>query len=73
MSFLKITDPAKRDFIVEEFLKYKKKIKQNYLSDKLGDIGLQHDLSKLYKPILDSQSSGYWGGSRNYNRKPGYQ
>src|SRR5688572_25085072 len=56
MSFLKITDPAKRDLFVEEFLKTKKNIQQNYLSEKLGDIGLQRELTKIYKPILDTQS-----------------
>src|SRR6218665_44239 len=56
MSFLKITDPSKRDFIVEEFLKSKKNIKQNFLSERLGDIGLQRELTKMYKPIVDSQS-----------------
>jgi hypothetical protein len=57
MSFLKITDPAKRDFIVEEFLKSKKNIRQNFLSERLGDIGLQRELTRLYKPIVDSQST----------------
>src|SRR6218665_1527388 len=57
MSFLKITDPSKRDFIVEEFLKSKKNIKQNFLSERLGDIGLQRELTKMYKPIVDSQST----------------
>src|SRR6218665_3871993 len=57
MSFLKITDPSKRDFIVEEFLKSKKNIKQNFLSQRLGDIGLQRELTKMYKPIVDSQST----------------
>ena len=57
MSFLKITDPTKRDFIVEEFLKAKQKIKQNFLSEKVGDMGLQRELSKLYKPITDTQKS----------------
>jgi len=57
MSFLKITDPIKRDFIVEEFLKTKKNIKHNYLSEKLGDVGLQRELTKLYKPITDNQSA----------------
>src|SRR6218665_1772748 len=55
MSFLKITDPSKRDFIVEEFLKSKKNIKQNFLSERLGDIGLQRELTN--KPIVDSQST----------------
>src|SRR6218665_3599353 len=57
MSFLKITDPSKRDFIVEEVLKSKKKNKQNFLSERLGDIGLQRELTKMYKPIVDSQST----------------
>ena len=56
MSFLKINDPAERDRIVEEFLKTKRNIQQNYLSEKLGDIGQQQDLMNLYKPIIDSQS-----------------
>jgi CRISPR/Cas system CSM-associated protein Csm4 (group 5 of RAMP superfamily) len=57
MSFLKITDPAKRDFIVADFLKTKKNIQQNFLSERLGDSGLQQELTKLYKPIVDSQSA----------------
>ena len=57
MSFLKIDDPAKRNFIVEEFLKSKKNIQQNFLSERLGDSGLQQELTKLYKPIVDSQSA----------------
>ena len=57
MSFLKITDPAKRDLIVAEFLKTKKNVQQNFLNEKLGDIGLQQELVKLYKPIVDSQST----------------
>jgi hypothetical protein len=56
MSFLKITDPNKRDFIVNEYLKTKRNIYQNSIDDKLGDIGLQRDLTKLYKPITDSQA-----------------
>ena len=56
MSFLKITDPEKRNFIIEQFLHSKKNIQQNYLSEKLGDVCLQRELTKLYKPIIDTQS-----------------
>jgi hypothetical protein len=56
MSFLKITDPEKRDFLVKEFLMSKHNIRQNSLYEKLGDIGLQRELTKLYKPITDSQA-----------------
>src|SRR5688572_5630618 len=55
MSFLKITDPAKRDLIVAEFHKTKKNIQQNFLNAKLGDIGLQRELTKFFKPSVDSQ------------------
>lgn len=57
MSFLKITDPEKRDFLVKEFLLSKHNIRQNSLSEKLGDIGLQRELTKFYKPITDSQAT----------------
>lgn len=57
MSFLKITDPEKRDFLVKEFLMSKHNIRQNSLSEKLGDIGLQRELTKIYKPITDSQTT----------------
>ena len=57
MSFLKITDPEKRDFLVKECLMLKHKIRQNSLSEKLGDIGLQRELTKHYKPITDSQAA----------------
>ena len=57
MSFLKITDPAKRELIVAEFHAMKKRIQQNFLNEKLGDIGLQQELTKFYKPIVDSQSA----------------
>ena len=57
MSFLKIKNPEKRDFIVEEFLKSKKNIQNSFLSEKLGDLGVQKELTKFYRPILDSQSA----------------
>src|SRR5688572_7187165 len=57
MSFLKINDPGKRDLIVADFLKTKKNIQQNFLSEKLGDIGMHQELMKFYKPIVDSQSA----------------
>ena len=55
MSFLKIRDPKKRDLIVEEFLKTRRNIQGNFLSERLGDISEQRELSKLFKPITESQ------------------
>ena len=37
MSFLKITDPKKRDLMVAEFLKTKKNIQRNQLVERLGE------------------------------------
>ena len=55
MLFLKITDPKKRDFIVNEFLKTRQNIQQNILSERLGDVNTHYKLSKLFKPVTDMQ------------------
>ena len=57
MSFLKITDPKKRDFIVNAFLKTMQDIQQNFLSERLGDVNTQYELSKLFKPLTDMQTN----------------
>jgi len=51
MSFLKISDPKKRDFIVEEFLKTKKNIQDSYFSERLGDIDIHEEMSKLFNQL----------------------
>ena len=55
MTFLKITDPKKRDFIVSEFLKTRQNIQHNFLSERVGDLSTQYELSKLFKPVTDMQ------------------
>ena len=55
MSFLKITDPKNRDFIVNEFLKTRQNIQQNFLSERVGDLNTQYVLSKIFKPVMDMQ------------------
>ena len=55
MSFVKITDPKKRDFIVNEFLKTRQNIQQNVLSERVDDFSTQCQLSKLFKPVTDIQ------------------
>ena len=57
MSFLKINDPLKRDAIVKEYLELKKKIRSNLLSERIGELELQTDLSKFYKPITETQKA----------------
>ena len=55
MSILKITDHKKRDFIVNEFLTTRQNIQQNFLSERVGDLSTQYELSKLFKPVTDMQ------------------
>ena len=57
MSFLKINDPLKRDAIVKEYLELKKKIRDNFLSERIGESELQTNLSKFYRPITETQKA----------------
>ena len=57
MPFLKISDPLKRDSIVKEYLELKKKIRDNFLSERIGEQQLQTNLSKFYKPITETQKA----------------
>ena len=57
MSFLKIKDPAKRDAIVKEYLELQKNIRDNLLSERTGELELQTDLSKFYRPITETQKA----------------
>ena len=57
MSFLKISDPVKRDLIVKEYLDLKKNIRDNLLSERTAEQQLQTDLSKFFKPITETQKA----------------
>ena len=57
MSLLKITDPKKRDSIVNEFPKTRQNIQQNFLSERVCDLSTHHELSKLFKPVTDMQKA----------------
>ena len=57
MSFLKISDPTKRDAMVKEYLNLKKNIRDNLLSERTGEQQLQTDISKFFKPITKTQKA----------------
>ena len=57
MSFLKISDPVKRDLSVKEYLETKKNIRDNLLSERTGEQQLQTYLSKFFKPITETQKA----------------
>jgi hypothetical protein len=53
MSFLKITDPAKRDLLVQELIKTYKNILQDSIDERVGEITALQSLSKLLKPLTE--------------------
>ena len=55
MSFLKITDPRKRDEIVTEYLKTISNIQSNQLANRLGKQKYTAKYARRYKPITDVQ------------------
>ena len=57
MSFLKISDPTKKDQTVKEYLRLKKNIRDNLLSERAGEQQLQTELTKFYRPITESQKA----------------
>ena len=57
MSFLKIRDPVKRDQTVKEYLELKKNIRNNLLSERTGELQLQTELTKFYRPITETQKA----------------
>ena len=57
MSFLKISDPTKRDQTVKGYLELKKNIRDNLLSERTGEQQLQTELTKFYRPITEAQKA----------------
>ena len=55
MSFLKITDPRKRDEIVADYLKTISNIQSNQLANRLGKEKATAKYARRYKPITDVQ------------------
>jgi len=55
MSFLKIKDPSKRDKLVAEFIQTKKKIQDDFRSERLGEQSLYKDFGKTLKPITEQK------------------
>ena len=57
MSFLKITDLAKMDLIVKEYLETIKTILDSQLEERTVEKELQTALSKFFKPITETQNA----------------
>ena len=57
MSFIKIKDPRKREELIKDFIETRKRIKDNFIARKVGEIEYQTRLTKLFKPVTETQKA----------------
>ena len=57
MSFIKVKDPRKREEMIRDFIETRKRIKDNFVARKVGEIEYQTGLTKLFKPVMETQKA----------------
>ena len=57
MSFIKVKDPRKREELIRDFIETRKRIKDNFIARKVGESEYQTRLTKLFKPITETQKA----------------
>ena len=57
MSFIKVKDPRKREELIRDFIETRKRIKDNFISKKVGEAEYQTGLTKLFKPVTETQKA----------------
>ena len=57
MSFIKVTDPRKREELIKDFIETRKRIKDNFIAHKVGEAEYQTGLTKLFKPVTETQKA----------------
>ena len=57
MSFIKVTNPKKREAVIKDFIETRKRIKDNFVAKKVGEIEYQRGLTKLFKPVTETQKA----------------
>ena len=57
MSFIKVKDPRKREELIKDFIETRKRIKNNFIARKVGEAEYQTGLTKLFKPITETQKT----------------
>ena len=57
MSFIKVKNPRKREELIRDFIETKKRIKDNFIAKKVGEIEYQTGLTKLFKPVTETQKA----------------
>ena len=54
MSFYRITNPKKRDAMVNDYVSTMKRLRQRELQERLGDFSYYHDQERQLKPLIES-------------------
>ena len=57
MSFIKVKDPRKREELIKDFIETRKRIKDNFIARKVGEVEYQTGLTKLFKPVTETQKA----------------
>ena len=57
MSFIKIKDPRRREELIKDLIETRKRIKDNFIAKKVGEIEYQRGLTKLFKPVTETQKA----------------
>ena len=57
MSFIKVKDPRKREELIRDLIETRKRIKDNFVAKKVGEIEYQTGLTKLFKPVTETQKA----------------
>ena len=57
MSFIKVKDPRKREELIKDLIETRKRIKDNFIARKVGESEYQTGLTKLFKPVTDTQKT----------------
>ena len=57
MSFIKVKDPRKWEELIRDFIEMRKRIKDNFVARKVGEIEYQTGLTKLFKPVTETQKA----------------
>jgi len=55
MELLKISDPNQRERLVNEYLKNRGQIKQNFLERRITSQGKQQEFQEMFKPVIEAQ------------------
>lgn len=55
MTFIKITDPKQREALARDLQETKRSIQASDMQRRLDKIGLSRDLSKIFKPVVETQ------------------